>query len=332
LALGLAAPLGTVSHTGVGGLTTAGGFGRLSRRFGLALDNVVSVDIVTADGKLRRASADENRDLYWAVRGGGGNFGIVTAFEFQLHPVERQVIGGTILFPGASARELLQRYAEASLAAPDDLYIDTFVAYPRGKPAVCGFDVCYSGPARDADRVLAPLRKVGKPLVDGIATIDYVALQRSGDVTDPRGQGDYTKSGFTTEITETTIDAVLRGLAPNPNWSSTVYMQHSGGAIGRVDAAATAFAYRYAQQNLMVFASWDARDSSTGPIAWAREFWRELEPATRGWYIVEVEGNETPDALNANYLGNYPRLAQLKRQYDPTNLFRLNANITPAAG
>jgi hypothetical protein len=332
LALGLAAPLGTVSHTGVGGLTTAGGFGRLSRRFGLALDNVVSVDIVTADGKLRRASADENRDLYWGVRGGGGNFGIVTAFEFQLHPVERQVIGGTILFPGASARELLQRYAEASLAAPDDLYIDTFVTYPRGKPAVCGFDVCYSGPARDADRVLAPLRKVGKPLVDGIAAVDYVALQRSGDVTDPRGQGDYTKSGFTTEITETTIGAVLHGLAPNPNWSSTVYMQHSGGAIGRVDAAATAFAYRYAQQNLMVFASWDARDSSTGPIAWAREFWKELEPATRGWYIVEVEGNETPDALNANYLGNYPRLAQLKRQYDPTNLFRLNANITPAAG
>lgn len=331
LPLGLAAPLGTVSHTGVGGLSTAGGFGRLSRRFGLALDNIVSVDIVTADGTLRRASADENRDLYWAVRGGGGNFGIVTAFEFQLHPVERQVIGGTIVFPGASARELLQRYAEASLAAPDELYIDTFVAYPRGKPAVCGFDVCYSGPARDADRVLAPLRKVGKPLLDRIAAVDYVELQRSGDVTDPRGQGDYTKSGFTTEITETTIDAVLRGLAPNPNWSSTVYLQHSGGAISRVDPAATAFAYRYAQQNLMVFASWDARDSSTGPIAWAREFWKTLEPATRGWYIVEVEGNESADALNANYLGNYPRLAQVKRQYDPTNLFRLNANITPAA-
>ncbi len=286
---------------------------------------------MTADGTLRRASADENRDLYWAVRGGGGNFGIVTAFEFQLHPVERQVIGGTIVFPGASARELLQRYAEASLAAPDELYIDSFVAYPRGKPAVCGFDVCYSGPARDAERVLAPLRKVGKPLADRIAAVDYVALQRSGDVTDPRGQGDYTKSGFTTEITEATIDAVLRGLAPNPNWSSTVYMQHSGGAISRVDPAATAFAYRYAQQNLMVFASWDARESSTGPIAWAREFWKTLEPATRGWYIVEVEGNESADALNANYLGNYPRLAQVKRQYDPTNLFRLNANITPAA-
>jgi FAD/FMN-containing dehydrogenase len=330
MSLGLVAPLGTVSHTGVGGLTTGGGFGRMGRRFGLALDNVTSVDIVTADGALRRASRDENPDLYWGVRGGGGNFGIVTAFEFQLYPAEREVIGGTLVFPIEKARELLQRYAEYSVAAPDELYVDAFVSYPQGKGAACGFDICYSGPARDAERVLAPLRKVGTPLVDRVAAVDYVALQRSGDTTDPRGQGEYSKSGFTTEIADATIDRVLSGLRANPTWSNTVYLQHTGGAIERVDAAATAFPHRYAKQNLMLFTSWRASEDGTGPIAWGREFWKTLEPATRGFYSNEVEGNEGAKRLNENYLGNFPRLARIKRQYDPTNLFRLNANITPA--
>ena len=330
MARNLLAPLGTVSHTGVGGLTTGGGFGRMARRFGLALDSVTSVDIVTADGMLRRASRDENPELYWAVRGGGGNFGVVTAFEFQLHPTRREVIGGSLLFPVARARDLLKRYAEVSLSAPDELYVDCFIAYPAGRDAACGFDVCYSGEPRDADAALAPLRKVGTPLVDHIRAIDYVALQRSGDVTDPRSQGNYSKSGFTTEITESTIDAILRGLRGDPSRSSTVYFQHLGGAIGRVAPEATAFPYRYAKQNMMVFADWRAGGDSTGPIAWAREYWKTLEPATRGFYINEIDGAEGAAALNANYLGNYPRLAAIKRQYDPTNLFRLNANITPA--
>lgn len=329
---GLVTPLGTVSHTGAGGLTTGGGFGRMGRRFGLALDNVVSVDIVTADGTLRRASADENPDLYWGVRGGGGNFGVVTAFEFALHPAEREVIGGSLLFPIDRARDVLQRYAEYSVTAPDELYVDCLVAFPPGgRTPVCGFDVCWSGPARDADRVLAPLRRVGTPLRDGIAAIDYVALQRSSDQTDPRSQGNYTKSGFTTEISDATIDALLRGLTGDPKRSSIAYFQHVGGAIGRVAPTATAFPYRYAKQNMMVFAGWKASEDSAAPIAWAREFWKTLEPATRGFYINEVGGDEGARALNANYLENYPRLAEIKRRYDPGNLFRLNANITPAA-
>lgn len=329
LALGLAAPLGTVSHTGVGGLTTGGGFGRLARRFGLALDNVTSVDIVTADGVLRRASRDENPDLWWAVRGGGGNFGVVTAFEFQLHPVQRQVIGGMLVFPASRARELLQRYAEVSLSAPDELYVDCFIAYPaKGTPA-CGFDICWSGDPRDADKVLAPLRKVGTPLADRVAAIDYAALQRSGDLSDPRAQGSYTKSGFTTEIADSTIDAILRGLKSEATRTATVYFQHIGGAIGRVAPEATAFPFRYAKQNMMIFSEWNAREDGAGPMAWAREYWKTLEPATRGVYINEMDGSDGAAVLNANFLQNYPRLATLKRRYDPANLFRLNANITP---
>ncbi|MCU0758067.1 MAG: FAD-binding oxidoreductase [Steroidobacteraceae bacterium] len=330
LAQGLAAPLGTVSHTGVGGLTTGGGFGRLARRFGLALDNVTSVDIVTADGTLRRASRDENPDLYWAVRGGGGNFGVVTAFEFQLHPVQRTVIGGTLVFPVARARELLQRYAEVSVSAPDELYVDCFIVQPAQGTPSCGFDICWSGPERDAERVLAPLRKVGTPVVDRVAAINYAALQRSGDVTDPRSQGSYTKSGFTTELSERTIDAILRGLKGDATRNSTVYFQHLGGAIGRVAPDATAFPFRYARQNMMVFSDWKAREDGTGPIAWVREYWKTLEPATRGVYINEMDASDGAAVVNANFLGNYPRLAALKRRYDPANLFRLNANITPS--
>jgi FAD/FMN-containing dehydrogenase len=328
---GLVAPLGTVSHTGVGGLTTGGGFGRMGRRFGLALDNVTAVDIVTADGVLRRASQEENTDLYWAVRGGGGNFGVVTSFEFGLHPARREVIGGSIVFPIERARELLGRYAEYSVQAPDELYLDSWIAYPRGKTPLCGFDVCYSGPAGDADRVLSPLRRVGTPLADRVKAIDYVALQRSTDATDPRAEGNYARSGFTTGITAATIEAILAGVRANPQWSSSVYFQHLGGAIGRVDPAATAFAYRYARQNMMVFADWKAGEDSAAPIRWARDFWKTLEPFTRGFYINEIDDDEGASRLNANYLGNYPRLAAIKRQYDPTNLFRLNANITPAA-
>jgi FAD/FMN-containing dehydrogenase len=330
LALGFVAPLGTVSHTGVGGLTTGGGFGRMSRRFGLALDSVAGVEIVTADGVLRRADRRENADLYWGVRGGGGNFGIVTSFEFELYRAEREVIGGSLLFPIDKSRELLQRYAEYSVKAPDELYIDLFIAYPASGKAACGLDVCWSGPARDADRVLAPLRAVGTPLRDGIRKVDYAVLQRSSDDADPRSHGSYTKSGFTTELSDATIDTIMRGLHGDPSRNTTLYFQHSGGAISRVPPSATAFAYRYAQHNMMIFADWKVGSDSAGPMAWARKFWKELEPATRGFYINEVTGEENAAIFNANYLDNYPRLAEIKRQYDPTNLFRLNANITPA--
>ena len=197
MAHGLVTTAGTVSHTGVGGLTLGGGFGRLARRFGLALDNVKSVDIVTADGQLRHASAEENPDLYWAVRGGGGNFGIVTGFEFGLHPMQRQIVGGDLVFPIERARELLEFYGEYANNAPDELYVDAYMDAPMGdKPGTFAIQTTFSGPANDAERVLAPLRKLGKPMEDTIRAQDYVAIQRSWDQTDPRNNGEYLKSGF----------------------------------------------------------------------------------------------------------------------------------------
>jgi FAD/FMN-containing dehydrogenase len=331
MAQGLVTPLGTVSHTGAGGLTTGGGFGRKSRIHGLALDNVTAFDIVTADGKLRRASPKDNPDLYWAVRGGGGNFGIVTAFEFQLHPAERKVISGSRVFPVDRARDVLRAYADFLPTAPDELYIDWWTFYPPGGPGVCGFDVCYSGPPQGAERVLAPLSKLGTPLKDTVKSVDYVAAQRSTDQTDARNRGDYTKNGFVTGIDERVIDALLTGLQGGAKRTTVAYFQHCGGAIGRVKSDATAFPHRFALANMMVMTQWDVADGSAEPIEWSRTYWKSLEAFTRGFYVNEVEGNEGARVLNANYLGNYPRLARIKQQYDPTNLFRLNANITPAA-
>ncbi len=330
LAFGLVTPLGTVSHTGVGGLTTGGGFGRMARRFGLALDNVTAVDIVTPDGLLRRASAKDNPDLYWGVRGGGGNFGIVTSFEFALHPADRQVIGGALVFPIERARDLLQRYAEYTPQAPDDLYLDAWFASPPGKPQVCGVNVCYSGAARDFEKVMAPMRKIGTPIADRIAAIDYEQLQRATDDTDARAEGNYTKNGFVSAITEANINDLLAGLSTDARRSSILYFQHCGGAIGRVAAQATAFPHRHALANMMVMTNWPVGTDAQPHMQWARDFWKKLEPYTRGFYVNEVEGNEGASRMNANYLGNYARLAALKRKYDPTNLFRLNANITPA--
>src|SRR5688500_1307432 len=201
MAYNLVTPLGTVSHTGVGGLVTGGGFGRVARRFGLSVDNLVTVNVVTADGQFRRASATENPDLFWGVRGGGGNFGIVTNFEFRLHPMQRQVMAGRIVYPIAKAKEVLSRFAQYAAEAPDDLALGAMVAHPPGgAPGIAMFDVCYSGPPARAERVLAPLRDLGTPLADAVAPMDYVTVQRSGDIDDPRAEGSYLKSGFVAAI------------------------------------------------------------------------------------------------------------------------------------
>jgi FAD/FMN-containing dehydrogenase len=195
---------------------------------------------------------------------------------------------------------------------------------------VCGFGVCYSGAANTAERVLAPLRQLGTPLADRVKSIDYVQLQRSTDSSDARVEAEYTKNGFVSQISEANIDSLLRGLHADPNRSSTVYFQHSGGAIARVKPGATAFPHRHAQANMMLFTNWPVGDDARPHLQSAREFWKTLEPYTRGFYVNEVEGNEGAATMNANYLGNYSRLAAIKRRYDPGNLFRLNANITPA--
>jgi FAD/FMN-containing dehydrogenase len=333
MAFGLITTAGTVSHTGVGGLTLGGGFGRLARRFGLALDNVKAVDIVTADGKLRHASANENPDLYWGVRGGDGNFGIVTSFEFQLHPMQRQVVGGDMVFPLTEARNLLKFYADYSASAPDELYLDFVMHAPAGGGAgVVVIHACYSGPENKADSIIAPIRKAGTILNDGIRAVDYVQIQKSWDNTDPRNEGSYLKSGFTTRIDDKLVSALADGFVPHPERGTQVLFQHSGGAIGRVATDATAFAHRYSGHNMIAIVSWslDEDIDSEPHVKHVRQYWADLEPHTYGYYTNEVS-DHSQSKVHSNYQSNFDRLLALKKEYDPGNLFRLNANIDPNA-
>jgi FAD/FMN-containing dehydrogenase len=331
MAYDLVTPMGTVSHTGVGGLVTGGGFGRLARRFGLAVDNLLSVDVVTADGDFRRASAEENPDLFWGVRGGGGNFGIVTSFEFQLHPMQRQVLAGQIMYPISMLREVLTLYGEYGPQAPDELQLDcVMVLPPGGAPGVAGFGICYSGPPSQADRVLAPLRKLGTPLVDNIRGMDYVALQRSGDTDDFRAQASYLKSGFVSDIPADFISAIEDGFVGHPDRMTQLVLVQGGGAIGRVPNQATAFAQRGELANLLCIVGWPYPTDGSEHIAWIREFWPALEPFTRGFYTNDLGMDATAEAINANYRGNFNRLVAVKNRYDPKNLFRLNANVEPS--
>ncbi|MDH5198607.1 MAG: FAD-binding oxidoreductase, partial [Gemmatimonadota bacterium] len=330
MAYGLVTPMGTVSHTGAGGLVTGGGFGRLARRFGLSVDNLLAVDVVTANGELVHASADEHPDLFWGVRGGGGNFGIVTSFEFRLHPMQQQVIGGDLVFPIDRARDALELYAEYAPNAPDDLYSDFFaVRPPGGAPGVMGFSVCYSGPPNEAERVLAPFRKLGTPLNDGIQPVDYIALQRSGDSNDPRARGVYLKSAFLPAMPAALISAIVDGLEGDPNRTSIVAYQQSGGAIARVPNAATAFAHRDAIGNLLGIVDWAHGDDPSAHFGWMRKYWATLEPFAQGFYANDAAADLNAAAINANYRGNYQRLVKVKNTYDPANLFRLNANVEP---
>jgi FAD/FMN-containing dehydrogenase len=331
MAFDLVTTMGTVSHTGVGGLVTGGGFGRVGRRFGLAIDNLTAVDVVTADGQLRRASVEQEPDLFWGVRGGGGNFGIVTGFEFRLHPMQRQVIGGNIVFPIERAREALTAYAEYLPNAPDELDLIPFMALPPGgQPGVVGFGVCYSGPASQADRVLQPIRRLGTPLAD-VEGMDYVALQRSGDITDPRARASYLKSGFLPQMTAELVRTLVEGLEGHPARSTQMFLQPAGGAIGRVANNATAFSHRDAIGNSGITVEWAAGEDPAEHVAWIKDFWTRIEPFTRGFYSNDGDPDVyTNPSVVRNYRGNYERLVGIKNQYDPTNLFRLNANVAPS--
>lgn len=330
MAFDLVTTAGTVSHTGIGGLTTAGGFGRVGRRFGLALDNVVGVDVVTADGQFLHASAEENEDLYWGVRGGGGNFGIVTNFEMQLHPMQRTVVAGTILFPASLARDVFNVYRDLGTSAPDELYIDPMIMQPLGAPApMAGFEICWSGAEKDAEKVLKPFVSLGEPVMNTVMAKDYVDAQRAWDNTDPRNDSEYFKSGFINEFPDDLLDNILDGFDPKERRGVMLYMQQSAGAIGRVPVEATAFAHRKSIANMFVSVTWPQEDDPTDNISYIREYWGRLERATDGYYTVD-SGSESRELRHANYQGNFPRLLKLKKDYDPTNLFRLNANINPA--
>ena len=330
MAQGLVTTAGTVSHTGVGGLSLGGGFGRLARKYGLTLDNIKSVDIVTADGMLRHASADENPDLFWGIRGGGGNFGIVTSFEFGLHEMNRTVIGGDVVFSIDRAKNVMRNYADYSQEAPDELSLDLIMAAPPGgEPGAVVIHAVYSGDHADADAALAPLAKFGDTIANTIGPIDYVALQRVWDNSDPRHGGDYIKSGFVTDISGAQINAIVDGFEDHPDRSTTFFYGHSGGAINRVAENATAFPNRNAISSPTVVVAWNDGVDPAPHIDYIRSYWPAIGKFTDGFY-TNTGDFETQANLNKNYRGNYDRLVELKNRYDGGNLFRLNANVRPS--
>ncbi len=330
-AFGLATTAGTVSHTGAAGLTLGGGFGRIARRFGLACDNLIAADVVTAAGRFVKTSTKENPELLWGLRGGGGNFGVVSSFEYQLHAVEPMMYGGALVFPFENARGLLRSFADFIAGASDEMYADVaIVPTPDGHRAIA-FDVCHSGTQAAAEKEIAQLRKLGKPLQDGLRPATYVVLQSAADDNYPIGRGYYIKSGFLPAVTGKVIDAVVDYVGANPYPTGIVGFAQHGGAIARVKRDATAFWHREAQYSVMLIGFWEQPLGMDPATQWVRAGWGKLEPLTDGFYVNELAQDDPERRVRGTYGDNYPRLVALKKQYDPTNLFRMNANIKPAA-
>ena len=326
---GLVTTTGTVSHTGAGGLTLGGGFGRLARRFGLTCDQVASADVVTSDGKLLQASVDDNPDLFWAIRGGGGNFGVVTSFEYRLHAFDGNAVGGHIVYPLGQARDVLRGFAELFPQASDDLWIEPVLTRTPTGERVLVFDVCYTGVVAQAESALAPYRRLGKPLADNVALVRYVKLQVQDDERARIGGRYYTKSGFVTTIGPDLIDVAIETIAGATVSRLRIAIPPKGGAVTRVAPDATAFWHRAAPYSVILQTSGDEPAEDAANIAWSKAHWPALEAFTSGFYANTNVSEIAADRMREAYGGNYPRLQALKSQYDPTNLFRLNANVKP---
>jgi FAD/FMN-containing dehydrogenase len=331
-AFGLATPAGVVSDTGVAGLTLGGGIGRIGRKFGLTCDNLIGADVITADGGWYRVSAQENPDLLWGLKGGAGNFGVVTEFRFALHEVG-PLYGGALSFPlDAGVRSLLKSYADFTASAPDELYVGLDGYADEDGQRLIGLDVTYDGPAKDAERVIAPLRKLGKPHEDSLAVSSYVTLQGADEIAGSALHNWYLKGGMVHTMTPEFIDAVADCFERAQFAGFDLGFQPVGGAIGRVRPHATAFWNRTASYSMHVAALWktDAgHDTAEHCKQWVRDSFKKVEPLTQGRYVNLTDLGDH-NALSAAYGDNYPRLVALKKRYDPNNLFRLNANIKPA--
>jgi hypothetical protein len=326
---GLVTTAGSVSHTGVGGLTLGGGFGRLGRRFGLSIDNVLEMDVVTPDGKLRSVGPQNDPDLYWALRGGGGNFGVVTSFLFQLHEMQRDVVTAYIAYPLSEAKQILRFYAEYSEKMPDEMGMGAGVGSRLGQEPRVGIYFVWSGDPAKAESYVEPLRKAGTVEFESVQSMDYVAVQRSGDIDDTRAFTGYMKSGFIDTISEDLIDNLIDNFAAHPDRATRFGFGQSGGAIGRVGRTDTAFSHREANFNLLSFVSWKTGDEGEEHVKYINSHWSNVEPFTTGFYVND-HFDQPQAQVNETYRENFPRLLKIKQKYDPTNLFRLNANIRSA--
>jgi hypothetical protein len=329
-AWGLATTMGINSDTGIAGLTVGGGFGKLGRKYGLTCDNLLAAEIVTADGRTLRASPTENADLFWGIRGGGGNFGIVTAFEYRLHPVGPKLLAGSVLHNYADARHAMGFYAEFSRNAPDELCLDAALVTTASGEKYFNISACYAGPLEDGQVAIEPLRKFGRPVEERIAPTPYLQIQSAGDSIFPRGRRYYWKAQFLRELTEPAIDTLLAAYATAPSANSLLVLQQVGGAIARVPRSETPYVNRDALYDCFPVAIWDDSADDDAQIRWARELWMAMRPFSTGGVYANNLGDEGTDRVEAAYGENYPRLEALKNKYDPGNLFRLNQNIRPS--
>jgi len=337
---GLATPLGLNSTTGVAGFTLGGGFGWISRTYGLTVDNLISVDIVTADGKLINASAKENPDLFWAVRGAGANFGVVTAFEYRLHPVGPEVISGLIVHPFAQVKEVLEAYRKFVASAPDE--VTAWVVLRQAPPlpflpaewhgkAVVVLAVCAVGDKAAAEKAVAPLRAIGKPIADVVGPHPFAGWQQAFDPLLTPGARNYWKSHDFKKLDDGFFKVLIEGVNTLPGPECEVFLGHLGGAINRVKADATAYPHRDVEFVMNVHTRWREAAQDQECIAWARKLFDAAGKfATGGVYVNFMPEDEGQRVAKGAYGANHERLAKLKAKYDPANLFRMNQNIKPA--
>lgn len=337
-AFGLATPAGIISTTGVGGLTLGGGIGHLSRKYGLTVDNLLGADMVLADGRFVTVNARENEDLYWAIRGGGGNFGVVTSFQFRLHPVDT-VYAGPTLWPIERADEAMRFYRDFLPHAPEDLNgFFAFLTVPPAPPfpehlhmkVMCGVVWCYSGPAEGAERAFRPIRSDGQPSFEFFGAMPHPAVQSMFDALYPPGFQWYWRADFVKELSDAAIAAHLKHGSQPPSMFSTMHLYPIDGAVRRVGAAETAFACRDATW-AEVIVGVDPDPAQAGSITrWTKEYWEATHPFSSGGAYVNFMMEEGQERVQATYGGNYARLGAIKRKYDPDNFFRVNQNIRPA--
>jgi len=334
----LATPVGINSTTGIAGLTLGGGFGWLTRKYGMTVDNLTSVEMVTADGKRVRASERENGDLFWAVRGGGGNFGVVTQFEFALHPVGPQVLAGLIVFPLDQAKQVLRRYREFAASAPEEVSVWAVLrqAPPlpflpkdvHGKEIVV-LAVCHCGDIAAGEKLIAPLRSFGKAHGEHIGAQPYVQWQKAFDPLLTPGARNYWKSHNFRELRDEPLDTIVESARALPSPQCEIFIAHIAGAANRVPADAMAYGHRDARFVMNVHGRWDDAMQDAACIGWARAFFDATAPHASGGAYVNFMTEDESGRVSAAYGANYARLAGIKRRHDPENVFHLNQNIKP---
>ncbi len=331
---GLAVTGGVVSSTGIAGLTLGGGLGWLMGKYGLALDNLRSVEIVTSDGKVLHASNDENTDLFWAIRGGGGNFGVVTSFEYQLHPIGQPVTAGPIVHPVDHARSLLEFYRQTTQALADEhTLFATLTHAPDGSGTkVAALVTCHCGTPPDAEKAMQPLKQFGTPILDAVGPMPYSQLNSMLDANYPKGALNYWKSNFLAELSDAAIGTMIECFDRCPTIMGQLLIEHIHGVAARVGVSDTAFPHRRTGYNFLVLAQWTAPGDTSRCIAWARETYDRMQPFfASGRYVNYLDDDEAGDLASAAYGPNYRRLQHIKAKYDPKNVFRMNQNIRPLA-